>query len=137
MNYIKCTLSYRQVAWFGDTITELMMHLYTGADMAGDAKTYKSTTGVYFALEGPHSRFPIAAMSKRQTAVSHSTPEAEIVAGATGLRMIGVPGQVFWTTILKFLSHGRTNKPSKGQRVTSPDLPLSLDFAMILVFSCS
>ena len=76
MSYVKTTLSYRQVAWVGDPIQELMNHLYSDADMAGDAVTNKSATGVFLALEGTRSRFPIAAISKRQTAVSHSTPEA-------------------------------------------------------------
>ena len=31
--------------------------------------------------------------------MSHSTPEAEIVAGAFALRNTGLPGQVFWDTI--------------------------------------
>ena len=43
------------------------------------------------ALVGPNSFFPLAAVSKKQTAVSHSTPEAEIVAAAAALRTIGLP----------------------------------------------
>ena len=101
MSYVHSTLSYRQAAWVGDSIENLSLHLYSDADMAGDAKTHRSTSGVYLAIEGPRTRFPIASISKRQTSVSHSTPEAEIVAGATALRMVGIPGQELWEALVK------------------------------------
>ena len=37
------------------------------------------------------TKFPILGISKKQTAVSHSTLEAEIVAAAFGLRCEGIP----------------------------------------------
>eukprot|EP00971_Amphidinium_carterae_P114472 2268179-Amphidinium_carterae.1 len=44
-------------------------------------------------MMGKHTHVPIAAVSKRQTCVSHSTPEAEIVAADTALssRLVGLP----------------------------------------------
>ena len=68
--------------------------------MGGCQRTSKSTSGVFLSVEGPNTFFPIAAISKRQTSVSHSTPEAEIVAGAHGLRHAGLPGQIFWDAIV-------------------------------------
>ena len=47
-------------------------------------------------VEGPHTCFPIEAVSSVQTAVSHSTPEAEIVAASHGIRRIGIPALVLW-----------------------------------------
>ena len=43
-----------------------------------DKETLRSTSGVFLAVYGPYSFFPLAAQSKKQTAVSHSTVEAEI-----------------------------------------------------------
>ncbi len=43
------------------------------------------------ALSGPSTDFPLSAYSKRQSSVAHSTPEAEIVAAASALRLCGVP----------------------------------------------
>ena len=47
-------------------------------------------------VEGPHTCFPIEAVSSVPTAVSHSTPEAEIVAASHGIRRIGIPALVLW-----------------------------------------
>jgi hypothetical protein len=43
---------------------------------------------------------PLAAMSKKQTCVSHSTPEAELVAADLALRAEGLPALDIWETIL-------------------------------------
>jgi hypothetical protein len=51
------------------------------------------------ALTSYSTRFPLAALSKRQGCVSHSTPEAEIVAADTALRTEGVPALDLWETI--------------------------------------
>ena len=46
-------------------------------------------------VQGKRARFPIAGGSKRQGCVSHSTPEAEIVAADMTLRNYGIPSTVF------------------------------------------
>ena len=53
---------------------------YCDADLAGDRNDAKSTSGVLVCLVGPRTYMPITAVSKKQTSVSKSTPEAEIVA---------------------------------------------------------
>ena len=44
--------------------------------------------------------YPLAAISKKQTCVSHSTPEAELVALDAALRTEGLPALDLWETIL-------------------------------------
>ena len=51
------------------------------------------------ALTGPNSFYPLSAFSRKQTCVSHSTPEAELVAADVGLRSEGLPAQTFWKII--------------------------------------
>ena len=51
-------------------------------------------------LSGPFTSFPLASISKKQAATSHSTPEAELVAAAFALRMEGLPALQLWETIL-------------------------------------
>ncbi len=51
-------------------------------------------------LDGPHSFFPISAQSEKQTPVSHSTVEAEIIAVDHAIRMSGLPALPLWETIL-------------------------------------
>ena len=97
MQYVKCTLSYRQTGWIADPVASLNLHLYADANFGGTLG--KSTSGIQLNIEGPHSSFPIEAISSVQQAVSHSTPEAEIVAGDLALRKVGHCAMVFWEKI--------------------------------------
>ena len=55
------------------------------------------------AFTGPNTFFPIAGYSRKQTCVSHSTPEAEIVAADFALRTAGVPCLAIWSVMLPHL----------------------------------
>ena len=74
--------------------------LFADADFAGDPETQRSTSGLHLALRGPATCFPLTGASKRQTCVSHSTPEAEIIAADFALRTSGIPAQQLWNVIL-------------------------------------
>ena len=74
--------------------------LFVDADFAGDLSSQRSTSGVHLVLRGPHTSFPIAAYSKRQGCVSHSTPEAELVSMDFGLRICGLPSHALWVALL-------------------------------------
>eukprot|EP00974_Lingulodinium_polyedra_P063187 6098749-Lingulodinium_polyedra.AAC.1 len=67
------------VGWAGGPFECVNPHLFVDADFAGDLGSQRSISGVHLVLRGPPSSFPIAAYSKRQGCVSHSTPEAELV----------------------------------------------------------
>ena len=47
-------------------------------------------------FQGPHTRFPLAGLSKRQGCLSHSTPEAEIVAAHFAMCLLGLPAITLW-----------------------------------------
>ena len=51
-------------------------------------------------LKGATSFVPLAAVSKRQRCVFHSTPEAEIVAADHGLRVEALPAVTLWELLL-------------------------------------
>ena len=78
--YISDSLKYREVGFIGDPPEKLYLGLYVDADFAGDRSDMKSTSDIFLALMAPHTFFPLNGISKKQTAQSHSTPEAEIVA---------------------------------------------------------
>ena len=99
--YIHGSLGKRLVGWVGDSTACVRPHLYTDADLAGCADTQRSTTGVFHCVTGPHTSFPIAAVSKRQGSVSHSTPEAELVALDHGIRHVGMPACEIWSRIVE------------------------------------
>ena len=80
LSYINSSLDYKLKGHIGDNPKDLNITLYSDADFAGCFDTAKSTSGVFIALTDPNSFFPLNAISKKQSCVSHSTPEAEIVA---------------------------------------------------------
>ena len=88
--------------WFiGDGPSGLKLRLYADADFAGDRPEFKSTSGIYLALVGPNSFFPLAAKAQKQTAVAHSTVEAELISASLAVRIIDLPALDLWKAVLK------------------------------------
>ena len=101
MCYVNSTLDLKMVGWVGDDISQLDLSLHADADFAGCAQSLRSTSGSHMHVQGKHTRFPLAGGSKRQGCVSHSTPEAEIVAADLTLRTMGLPAISLWNTLTK------------------------------------
>ena len=99
--YINSTLDFRLMGHIGDSLDNLSLALYSDADFASCLETSKSTSGVFIAIKGPNTFFPLNACSKKQTCVSHSTPEAEIVAADVALRTEGLPALQLWDLVFK------------------------------------
>ena len=78
----------------------MYLGLYSDADFAGDRETLKSTSGVFLAILGPRSFYPVTAISQKQTAVSFSSVESEVVAACLAVRMHGLPSLELWEAIL-------------------------------------
>jgi hypothetical protein len=89
--YINTTKHHSMIGWCGGLDTILDLRVYADADFAGCVHTVRSTTGVALVMEGPNTRMVVNGVSKRQTAVSHSTPKAEIVAADYAMRAEGMP----------------------------------------------
>ena len=100
MSYINSSLALRMWAWIADNPADLTVRLFSDADFAGDNKTSRSTSGVFLQLAGPNSAFPLAGQGKKQSCVSHSTPEAEIVAADLEVRSEGLPALQLWELVL-------------------------------------
>ena len=67
---------------------------------AGEKSDATSTSGGYLVLKGPNSFFPLAWVSKRQTSVSRSTTESEVVSLAHSLYQEGLPALFLWSLML-------------------------------------
>jgi dUTPase len=93
----------------GPDVALELRRVYADADFAGCIRTMRSTAGVVLAVEGPNARVVVQGVSKRQTAASHCTPEAEIVVADYAMRAEGVP-------VLTLVADG-------GQRGNDSDLP--------------
>ena len=91
---------WRHIGFIGDDFKDLRVGTFTDSDFAGDRADMKSTSGVFLALYGTHSFFPLGSASKKQGCVSHSSVEAELVACNFGIRTVGIPAIDLWTTIL-------------------------------------
>ena len=62
---------------------------------------------------GSHTFVPISWMCKKQTSVSYSSTESEIISLDAGLRMDGIPALDLWDLIVAVL--GNTNQSNKAQ----------------------
>ena len=89
---------------------------FQDSDFAGDLEDSKSTSGGTLCVFGSHTLVPISWMCKKQTAVSHSSTESEIISLDAGLRLDGIPALDLWDLIVSVLgnttqNHDRTVKP--------------------------
>ena len=96
VSYINTTLDLHLYGWVCDKPSDIEIVAYCDADLAGDRTDSKSTSGVLICLVGPRTYVPITAVSKKQTSVSKSTPEAEIVALDHGVAKEGMPLAQLW-----------------------------------------
>ena len=79
---------------------DLRLSLYVDADFAGCRLTAKSTSGGFLVLKGPNTFFPLSWVSKRQTSVSRSTTESEVVSLAFSLFGEAIPTLCLWERLL-------------------------------------
>ena len=100
MCYINSTYHLRLTGWVGDSPSDVAPHLFAGADFAGDSNSSRSCSGVHLCLLGPNTVYPLAGQCKKQGCVSHSTPEAEVVAADHAMRMYGLPCLDLWDKLL-------------------------------------
>ena len=92
------------MAYVGDEAKDIKLALFTDASFAIDQRDSKSTSGIFLYLVGPRTFVPITWACKKQTCVSHSSTEAEIVALDAGIRMEGIPAMVFWDVVIKTMN---------------------------------
>ena len=91
ISYIHHTCEYRQYCHVGNTAKQCRLGLFQDSDFAGDLEDSKSTSGGTLCVFGSHTFVPISWMCKKQTSVSHSSTESEIISLDTGLRLDGLP----------------------------------------------
>ena len=96
MCYLHSTKDYQLFCYVNDPLGDLYLELYVDADFCGDREDAYSTNGGWLVLAGPDSCFPLCWVSKKQTAVSRSTTESEIVALAYSLFKEGLPMCTLW-----------------------------------------
>ena len=64
---------------------------------------------------GSHTFVPLSWMCKKQTAVSHSSTESEIISLDTGLRLDGLPALELWDLIVSVFGNVSRVSDRSGQ----------------------
>ena len=94
------------------------MGLFQDSDFAGDLEDSKSTSGGTLCIFGSHTFVPISWMCKKQTSVSHSSTESEIISLDTGLRLDGLLALELWDLIVSVFGSVSHVSDGTGQPVS-------------------
>ena len=89
----------------GNIVKQCRLGLIQDSDFAGDLEDSKSTSGGTLCIFGSHTFVPISWMCKKQTSVSHSSTESEIISLDTGLRLDGLLALELWDLIISVLGN--------------------------------
>ena len=103
ISYIHHTCEYKQYCYVGDTAKQCRLGLFQDSDFAGDLEDSKSTSGGTFCIFGSHTFVPISWTCQKQSSVSHSSIESEIISLDAGLRLDGTPELDKWHLIVAVL----------------------------------
>ena len=93
--------------------------LFQDSDFAGDLEDSKSTSGGVLCIFGSHTFVPISWMCKKQTSVSHSSTESDVISLDAGLRMDGIPAFEFWDLVIEVF-HSSPDQTYKAKVVREP-----------------
>ena len=111
ISYIHHTCEYKQYCHVGNTAKQCRLGLFQDSDFAGDLDIVRF---------GSPTFVPISWMCKKQTAVSHSSTESEIISLDTGLRLDGLPVLELWDLIVSVL--GNVSHVSDGSGKPESDV---------------
>ena len=121
ISYIHRTCEYKQYCHVGNTAKQCRLGLFQDSDFARDLEDSKSTTGGTLCVFGSHTFVPLSGMCKKQTAVSHSSTESEIISLDAGLRLDGLPALDLCHLIVLVLGNTAQNLDRTGQPVVGRD----------------
>ena len=118
MSYIHHTSEFEQYCHVGNTAQQCRLGLFQDSDCARDLEDSKSTSGGLLCIFGSQTFVPRSWMCKKQTSVSHSSTEAEIISLDAGISMDGIPALDLWDLVIEvFHSSPIQINRSKGQNV--------------------
>ena len=111
ISYIHHTCEYKQYCHVGNTARQCRWGLFQDSDFAGGLEDSKSTSGGTLCVFGSHTFVPISWMCNKQTSVSHSSTESEIIPLDARLRLDGISALDLWDLIVAVL--GNTNQSNQ------------------------
>ena len=115
ISYFHHTSEYKQYCYVGSTAKQWRLEVLQDSDFAGDLEDSKSTSGGTLCIFGSHTFGPISWMCKKQTSVSRSSTESEIISLDAGLRLDGLPALELWDLIVSVLGNVLRVSDRSGQ----------------------
>ena len=113
------TCEYKQYCYLDNTAKQCRLGLFQDSDFAGDLEDSKSTSGGTLCIVGSHTFVTISWMCEKQTSVSHSSTESEIISLDAGLRLDSIPALDLWDLIVSVLGNTTQNPERTGRPVVS------------------
>ena len=111
ISYIHHTCECGQCCRVGSTAKKCRLGLFQDFDFTGDLDDSKFTSVGAWCISGSYTFVPISWRCKKQTSVSHSSTESEIISLDAGLRLDGISALDLWDLIVAVL--GNTNQSHK------------------------
>ena len=112
ITYIHQTNDFKKYCRVGNTAKQCRLGLFQDSDIEGDLKDSKSTSGGTLCIFGSQTIVPISWMCEKQTSVSHSSTESEIIFLDAGLRMDGITALDLWDLIVEVLPRKHASERS-------------------------
>ena len=79
ISYIHHTIEYKQHCHVGNTAQQCRMGQFQDSGFTGVLEDSESTSAEFLCIFGSHTFVPRSRMCKKQTSVSHSSTEAELM----------------------------------------------------------
>ena len=99
----------------GNTAEQCRLGLFQDSDFAGDLEDSKSNSGGTLCIFGSHTFVPISWMCKKQTSVSQSSTESEIISLDTGLVLDDLFVLELWDLTVSVLGNVSLDSDRSGQ----------------------
>ena len=133
-----CHTDHGQSCHVGNTAQHCRLGLFQESEFAGDLEDSKSTSGEILCIFGSHTFVPISWMCTKQTSVSHSSTEAEIISLDAVLPMDGIPALTLWDLVIGVFIPYRTEQmdPRERERASANVSVSQLDRVGNYFFGC-
>ena len=127
--YINSSLDLKMQGFIGDRVSDCKLWLFCDADWSGEHDN-KSTSGCALYLVGPNTYYPLNAFSKKQTSITMSSTESEVVSANHGVRAQGLPSLSLWLFLWKHITvdpASRKARPKQKARFDTDDIVARID----------
>ena len=115
ISYIHHTSDCRQHCHVGNPVQHCRLGLFHDSDVAGVLRSQNQPRGESYVYSEVIHLSPISWMCKKQTSVSHSSTEAELVSLDAGLRMDGIPALDLWDLVIEALRSSKSTESPTHQ----------------------